>query len=246
TEVSSIASSPVVLATSRAVAAELRRRHIEPSWRMLFPSYAALFGGPRGTTPVSVGMLDPSLGGSGIATMIAIRRIAGAGRRAGPLVTSFVRGMRRNTWSDDTAMFTCLTGLARYSRPIVVSTEQAVVVHNDTRRPSPATPLPPKEGTVLMDYPFAVTTTDPVRGKAVEAFGWALSSKLSLETFQRFGFRTPQGLMNRAIARRYGVNGYPPRLVAPPRPREVDEALRTWNRLRPAGNSRSSPTCRGG
>jgi hypothetical protein len=232
TEVSSIASSPVVLATSRAVAAEFRRRHVDPSWRMLFPSYATLFGGPRNTTPVSVQMLDPSLSGSGIATMIAIRRIVGTGRQSGPLLTSFVRGMQRNTWSDNTTMFTYLTGLARYSRPIVVSTEQAVFVYNDAHRPNPAMPLIPKEGSVLMDYPFAVTTTDPVRKEAVEAFRWTLRSRLSLETIQRFGFRTPEGLINRDIAQRYEVNGYTPRLVAAaPRPGQVDEALQAWNRL---------------
>jgi Bacterial extracellular solute-binding protein len=231
-EISSVASSPVVLATSRAVAAEFRRRGIEPSWRMLFPSFATLFGGPRARTPVSVQMLDPSLSGAGIATMIAIRRIIGRGRRAGPLLTSFVRGMQRSTWSDNTTMFTYLTGLARYSRPIVVSTEQAVFVYNDTHRPNPATPLLPKEGSVLMDYPFAVTTTDPVRKEAVEAFRWTLRSRLSQETIQRFGFRTPEGFINRDIAQRYEVNGYTPRLVAAaPRPGQVDEALQAWNRL---------------
>lgn len=231
-DVGSVASSPVVLATSRAVAAEFRRRHIEPSWRMLFPSYATLFGGPRTKTPVSVQMLDPSLSGAGIATMIAIRRIVGTGRQSGPLLTSFVRGMQRSTWSDNTTMFTYLTGLARFSRPIVVSTEQAVFVYNDTHRPNPATPLLPKEGSVLMDYPFAVTTTDPVRREAVEAFRSTLRTRLSLETIQRFGFRTPEGFINRDIAQRYEVNGYTPRLVAAaPRPGQVDEALQAWNRL---------------
>ncbi|HZB32131.1 MAG TPA: substrate-binding domain-containing protein [Streptosporangiaceae bacterium] len=232
TEVSSIASSPVVLATSRAVATEFRRDDIEPSWRMLFPKFATLFGGPRAKTPVSVQMLDPSLSGAGVATMIAIRRIIGTGRQSGPLLTSFVRGMQRSTWSDNTTMFTYLTGLARYSRPIVVSTEQAVFVYNDTHRPNPATPLLPKEGSVLMDYPFAVTTTDQARREAVEAFRWALRSRLSLETIQRFGFRTPQGLIDREIAQRYEVNGYTPRLVAAaPKPGQVDEALQAWNRL---------------
>jgi hypothetical protein len=231
-DASSIASSPVVLATSRAVAAEFRRRKIDPSWRMLFPSYASLFGGPKTKTPVSVQMLDPSLSGSGIATMIAIRKIVGTGRESGPLLTSFVRGMQRNTWSDNTTMFTYLTGLARYSRPIVVSTEQAVFVYNDTHRPNPATPLIPKEGSVLMDYPFVVTTNDSARKEAAESFRWALQTRLSQETIQRFGFRTPQGFINRDIAQRYEVNGYTPRLVASaPQPGQVDEALQAWNRL---------------
>jgi hypothetical protein len=231
-EATSTASSPVVLATSRAVAAEFRRRNIDPSWRMLFPSYAALFGGPKTETPVSVQMLDPSVSGSGIATMIAIRKIIGTGRRSGPLLTSFVRGMQRNTWTDNTTMFTYLTGLARYSRPIVVSTEQAVFVYNDTHRPNPATPLVPKEGSVLMDYPFVVTTTDPARKEAAESFRWALRSRLSLETIQRFGFRTPEGQINRNVAQRYEVNGYTPRLVASaPQRGQVDEALQAWSRL---------------
>jgi hypothetical protein len=231
-QLTSIASSPVVLATSRAVAAEFRKRKIDASWRMLFPSYASLFGGPKAKTPVSVQMLDPSLSGSGIATMIAVRKIIGAGRNSGPLLTSFVRGMQRNTWSDNTTMFTYLTGLAKYSRPVVVSTEQAVFVYNDTHRPNPATPLLPKEGSVLMDYPFAVTSRDPVRKEAAESFRWALQSRLSLETIQRFGFRTPQGQINRDLAQRYEVNGFTPRLVAAaPQTGQVDEALQAWNRL---------------
>jgi hypothetical protein len=232
TEVSSVASSPVVLATSRAVGGGVFRHDTGHRWGVGFPKFATLFGGPRTKTPVSVQMLDPSLSGAGIATMIAIRRIIGTGRQSGPLLTSFVRGMQRSTWSDNITMFTYLTGLARYSRPIVVSTEQAVFVYNDTHRPNPATPLLPKEGSVLMDYPFAVTTTDPVRKEAVESFRWALRSRLSLETIQRFGFRTPQGFINREIAQRYEVNGYTPRLVAAaPRSGQVDEALQAWNRL---------------
>jgi hypothetical protein len=83
-----------------------------------------------------------------------------------------------------------------------------------------------------MDYPFVVTTQDPARKEAAESFRWALRSRLSSETIQRFGFRTPDGFINRDIAHRYEVSGFTPKILATAaQPGQVDEALQAWNRL---------------
>jgi ABC-type Fe3+ transport system substrate-binding protein len=230
-EATSIATSPVVLAAPKQVADGLRKRKTKPSWRMMFPEYAELFGGRTSKAGVSVAMLDPVNSSSGIAAVIAARQVIGEHRRAPELLTTFVRNVQNSVSSDPWGLFTYLTGLASTGRPVVVATEHEVVDYNETHRRKPATALVPDEGTIVLDYPFVVTTKDPALREAAEAFRFQLQSELARQTMQRAGFRNPAGIPDQDIARKYGLAQQPPKQLIWPTSGQVNEALQSWNRL---------------
>ncbi|MQY07145.1 hypothetical protein ACRB68_52440 [Actinomadura sp. RB68] len=121
-----------------------------------------------------------------------------------------------------------LTAVERSADPIVVTTEQAVVAYNDTHRPNPAAALVPREGTLLLDHPFAVTTADPGRRDAAQAFLTALGTRSARDILQRAGFRTVQGTFAPEYAQRFGLTERPPRALRPPELKEIRQALKAW------------------
>lgn len=232
-EVTSIAQSPVVLATPKPVADALRRRKTQPTWRMMFPQYAELFGGRTSNSGVTVAMLDPVNSSSGVAAVIAARQVIGDRPRAAEILTTFVRNVQSSVSSDPWGLFTYLTGLASSGRgrPVVVATEQQVVDYNATRQRKPAAALMPAEGTIVLDYPFVVTTKDSALREAAEAFRWTLRSRLAQETIQRAGFRSPEGAPDLDLAQRHNLGNQPPKQLIWPTSGQVNEALQAWNRL---------------
>jgi ABC-type molybdate transport system substrate-binding protein len=227
----SIAQSPVVLVTPKPVAAELRKKKIKPTWRMAFPASAQLLGGPSTRAKVSVQILDPATSASGIATMIAARRVIGDSKRASAVLTGFVRDLQRNASGDTTALYGFLSGVPGGGRPLVVASEQSVVDYNLTHQPNPATALVPEEGTLALDYPFVVTTNDEVRKEAAEAFRYQVQSRLGQDVLQRAGFRTPTGAAAADVTASNGLAPGVPKRMLTPTPGQVNEALQAWNRL---------------
>jgi hypothetical protein len=230
-EITPLATSPVVLATPRPVAAEFRKKKIKPSWRMTFPPTARLFGGPSNKAKISAQIQDPATNASGIAAMIAARQIIGNNKRSSALLTGYVRGYQRNAAGNAEALLANLGGLAQNGRPLVVTTEQSVVGYNLANRPNPAAALVPDEGTLSLDYPFVVTTKDAVRREAAEAFLLQLQSRLGQDAMQRTGFRSPSGAAAPDVAARYGLTAQPPKQLLKITPGQVNEALQAWNRL---------------
>jgi hypothetical protein len=197
-----LATTPVVIAAPRVVADELRRRKIlATSWRILGrPPLRAL-----------VRALDPERNAAGAATTIA----------AHPVIGSAV--VRREP--DPARLFALFGGVRDLRRPLVAATEQSVVAYNDTHRPNPAEVLVPSEGTILMDHPLATTTTDPHRAEAVDAFRWVLRAQQAVDTFQRYGFRRPDGRFTREYAAWLGLRQTLPKILAEPTEAEVTATM---------------------
>lgn len=209
-----LAGSPVVLATTRPAGRELQAAGVRPSWRLLRSPLA-------GGMTLARRMLDPSANTSGTFAMIALEQVAGARGE-------FLDELKRTAPKDMEAMLEELTSLERFDRPLVVTTEQAVVAYNETHRPNPAVVLTPREGTLMVDYPMAVIAQEPQRREAVEAFASALRSRATRDTLQRYGFRAPDGTINGGYARRHGLDPDPPRPLRLPTQRQIDRALRSW------------------
>ncbi|MFL6054103.1 MAG: substrate-binding domain-containing protein [Actinoallomurus sp.] len=198
-----LASSPVVLAVPRAVAAELRDGGITASWRLLkMPPLRA-----------SVRALDPTRNAAGAAVTLAVRATVGS--------------VRVQRVPDPARLYTSFAGLPDLRRPLVVASEQSVVAYNDTHRPNPASVIIPGEGTLLLDHPYVAVTTDPLRAQAVDAFRWALQARQALDTFQWDGFRTPDGRLDARDAARLGLRERLPKILAAPTPAQVAAAMRT-------------------
>lgn len=227
----SIAQSPVVLVTPKTVADEFRKKKIKATWRMAFPPATRALGGPSSRGNVSVQILDPGTSASGIAAMIATRRIMGNSKKAGAVLTGLVRELQRNATGDVSALYGFLSGLGDGRRPVIIASEQSVVDYNRTNQPNPAAALVPEEGTIALDYPFVVTTNDGILKEAAEAFRFQLQSRLGQDVFQRAGFRTPSGAAAAEVANRHGLSVSAPKRMLTPTAGQVNEALQAWNRL---------------
>ena len=195
-----LATTPVVIAAPRAVAAELRRRKVAESWRLLRrPPLRAL-----------VRALDPARNAAGAATTIAAHEVIGS--------TDVPRA------PDTRRLFAAFGGLRR---PLVVATEQSVIAYNAAHLPNPAEVILPAEGTILLDHPLTTTTADPRRAEAVDAFRWALRAQQAADTFQRYGFRGPDARFTGPYAAWLGLRPSLPRVLPEPTEAEIAAAMST-------------------
>lgn len=210
----SFATSAVVLATTRPVDAEFRNAGVVATWRLLLGRKAQGIALARRTA-------DPAKGMTGTVAMIALAQV-----QKKPVNGRIVGELRRGT---EVTPLHDLAGMERFVRPLVVTSEQAVVAYNDAHRPNPVVALPPREGTLMLDHPFAITARDPLRHDGAAAFLSALGSRSARETLQRFGFRTPEGAMGAAYAREHGLTESAPRVLRLPTQKEIDQALRSWS-----------------
>jgi hypothetical protein len=210
-----LASSPVVLATTRPVAAELGAALDDPSWKLLR-------SGQAGRTDLTRRMLDPAVSMTGTVAMVALGQVAAAD-------PGFVADMRRVAPAGPGPLFAALTGASRSERALLVSTEQAVAAYNDAHQPNPAIALLPREGTLLLDYPYVITARDATRREAAAAFQAELGSKLGRRTLASFGFRAPDGTM--AGSGRTDLGAAAPKALRLPTRQELDRAERSWGTL---------------
>jgi Bacterial extracellular solute-binding protein len=196
-----LASSPVVIAAPRAVAAELRDGGAA-GWRLLKnpPRHA------------SARALDPAVSAAGAAVTLAVRATVG------PVTVPRERNPAR--------LYSSFAGLADLRRPLVAASEQSVVAYNDAHRPNPAAVIVPEQGTLLLDHPFVAVTTDAPRAQAVDAFRWALRARPATDVFQWHGFRTPEGRIDARYAARLGLRERLPRILPTPTPAQIAAAMR--------------------
>jgi ABC-type Fe3+ transport system substrate-binding protein len=203
-----VASTPVVLAVTTAVAAELQAAKTPPTWKLLTgPDFTA-------RTP------DPSTTGPAALALAALRQTAPTD------VAPFVRRMYGHTAPSATAFADFLT-LPRDQRALVVATEQQVATYNAAHQPNPASPLVPAEGTFLLTYPYAVTAQDPLREQAAEAFKAALQSRPAQDILTAHDFRTPTGTATEDLAQSLNVATAAPRQL-PLTPALYEAALKSW------------------
>ena len=215
----SLVVSPIVLATTRPVDAELKDAGVEPAWKLLNDEAADGIALNRRTTAPGTGM-------TGTLALIALDQVAKPG-------ADTIRDLRRGVPGDVSAggaaaPLAGLGTLERFGRPLAVTSEQAVVAYNDAHRPNPVVALAPREGTLTLDHPFVITAPDPLRRDAAAAFFSALGSRSARDSLQRFGFRAPDGTLAETYARRNGVPEALPRLLRWPNPQDVTRAVKTW------------------
>lgn len=211
----SVASTSVVLATTRPVEDELRAADVDVSWKLLRKDKAGGF-------PLDRIAADPSTGMTGTIAMLAVKQVdKDTGKDA-----DVANALRKDGGS--TATLAGLVGAERFDRPLAVTTEQAVVAYNKTHRPNPVVSLMPDEGTLMLDHPYAVTTKDTRRRAAAEAFQAALGTRSARDILQRAGFRTPDGTLAAAYASEYDLPEKAPKSLRLPTREEIDEALSSW------------------
>ena len=112
------------------------------------------------------------------------------------------------------------------------TTEQKVAAYDTA---SPSTPLvalyPADAGTVMMDYPYTVSSNlDAAHAKAAADFQALLHSASAVNTLQKAGFRDPRGAAAGILTAADGVNPAMPNLApADPTHTAAVSALSVWN-----------------
>ncbi|WP_308249698.1 substrate-binding and VWA domain-containing protein [Sphaerisporangium fuscum] len=230
-----IATSPLVFATRRSLAQRFAAGKTEMSWEMVFPATARGRLQPSEGEPDVVRIPDPSMAGAGIATVAAARDIAGSGDKGAKELTAFVRMAQAGSVPDYRSMVAAVDDRSFWQRPVVVVPEQSVWLHGRTPSSDPVVALNPKEGTIILDYPYVVTATDPADAAGARLFGDWLTSPETRTEVRQGGFRLPDG-------KEPPLEAGPEIPFDQPRPRPsitpsvIDEALDAWSRLAPPSN----------
>jgi len=171
---------------------------------------------------------DPTTSGPGLAAIAMLRGavLAPAGtdkaKQTAALqnLTLVYRVMSNTVTSSMSALLTGLptqgaTAAGAGGIAAFPSTEQKIAAYNTA---TPATPLvalyPADMGTMMMDYPYAVSSTlDPARAKAAADFQTLLHSPSAVNTLQKAGFRDPRGAAAGILTAADGVNPALPKLA---------------------------------
>ncbi|GAA3830583.1 substrate-binding and VWA domain-containing protein [Sphaerisporangium flaviroseum] len=230
-----VATSPLVFATRRSLAQRFATKKTEMSWEMVFPATARGRLQPTEDEPDIVRIPDPSVAGAGIATVAAARDIAGTGSQGDKQLTAFVRMAQAGSAPDYRAMLSAVDDRSFWQRPVVIVPEQSVWLHNQGLSADPVVALNPKEGTIVLDYPYVVTAADPADAAGARLFGdWMASSEVQAAV-RRGGFRLPDG-KDAPLGAGSEIPSGPPRPRPSITPTVIDEALDAWSRLAPPTN----------
>jgi hypothetical protein len=216
-----LASSPVVVATSKSAAKAL-------GWLERPPTWNAVLRGPR---PMAVP--DIQTHADSLAALIAMWQTLGKGREADSAVVNVVLAADRGQVPDPQAAFAVARSGSANS-PVIPATEQDVAAANRQTGVASMVAIYPREGSPTMDYPVMrvkATTETPDKTAAVELVLARLRTEEAQRIAQASGFRTPQG----AVGSGKGIYSGPVRRLISPDQAEVDAMVsRIENLARPS------------
>jgi Ca-activated chloride channel homolog len=179
--VGSFATSPVVIATSRAAVGAL-------GWGALQPTWVGALTGER-----AVAVPDLAQSATGLLAVLALRTSAGGGTRADQAVAATVLAAQRADAPTADAAFTAASGGAA-GAPLVPAAEQAVFTANRASAAPALVAVYPKDGSPSLDYPVvrvASAARDAAQRVAVDAVVRALLAPAARDVARREGFRQP-------------------------------------------------------
>ena len=177
----SMATSPVVLGTSRAAADELGWSATPPGWR------AAL----SGERPIAVPDLAASA--EGVSALAAVRTSLGGGDRADNAVVQAVLAARRGPATTPADALAAASDGA-VDAPLVPVSEQEVITVNRGAPDSALVAVYPAEGSPQLDYPvLRVGSTSDEDRAAVDAVVRTLTSERARTAVLEAGFRDAEG-----------------------------------------------------
>jgi len=173
----SLASTPVVVATSTEAAQALGWARQAPTWKQVL----------RGKRPVIVP--DYQSQSESLDALIALWQSLGQGAQADQEVVATVLAADRSDLPDPAAAIAdARSGSA--NAPLFPATEQAVAYLNATSTVPQLTAVYPREGSPILDYPiYRLNRLGP--DPAVQAVLRRLRSASAQETLRQAGFRRP-------------------------------------------------------
>jgi hypothetical protein len=227
----SVAKSPLMIVMPHAVAAGLPAFGRSLGWNFLLPESA---GGPPAADGVQVQLPDPTQSAAGLATVIEEERVLGTGMAARENFTRFVYGAQLADQSDNPAALNSLVSLSRppiNERPVTVASEQSVVQYDLAHPGQPLAARYPSDGSPELDYPYVLTTTNPLRLRAAREFGKMLTQQYTADMVRFAGFRSARGVPDRTPDS-FGLASQQLRLTDLANPGLAQTTLQAWGRVR--------------
>lgn len=230
-----VARSPLMMVTTRAVAAQTGIFTVPPDWNVLLPS---AYGGPPASLSLTVDLPDPVSSASGLASLVEVSRTLGTGASARTAVTDFALGVQTTQTFNSPSLLSQFvqTTLPPFDRKAVtISSEQAVLAYGRT---NPKVQLAAQYvsgstqslGTPQLDYPYVLTTSKPTTLHAAEAFGNYLQTAYAQSVVRYYGFRSADGVPD-VMPKSAGLAAQPLQLATAVSPTEAAANLQAWQRL---------------
>jgi Ca-activated chloride channel homolog len=231
----SVAKSPLMLVTTKPVAAETGVFIAPPSWALLLPSS---FGGPPASMGISVDLPDPTTTSAGLASLIQVSREIGTSAAAKTALTDFAFGVEATENFDSASALAQFVGTTQPPfdrRAITVATEQAVLAYDKTSPKSPldavyATSTSQLLGTPELDYPYVLTTSQPAMLRAAQKFGGYLQTSYAQSVMRAHGFRSANGRPD-VMPASAGLTDEPLQLASTATATEAAANLQDWQQL---------------
>ncbi|MBO0808717.1 MAG: substrate-binding domain-containing protein, partial [Actinobacteria bacterium] len=198
-------------------------------------------GGPSHALGLHVRIPDPAQSGTGLATLMAMRRLLGRGRQGRLGLAAFTFNAQVLPTTESAVVLHSLAapgqvsagGPARArSEPVTVTSEQSVVQYDRAHPKQPLAVRYPDPGTADLDYPYALTAPGERQSAltAAEQFGQALTSSYATSYLRYEGFRSSGGTTASRPAAD-GLTSRAPAQLPPPGPGQAASLLRAWAKL---------------
>jgi Ca-activated chloride channel homolog len=231
----SVARSPLLIVTTKAVAAATQAFDVPASWSLLLPPAA---GGPPASTGLAVDLPDPVDSATGLAALVEVNRVVGYGVAARAALTRFVYSAESTEdFNSASALesFAASTGPPFSRRAVTVASEQAVLAYdraNPGRQLVAQYPTAPKStlGSPELDYPYVLTNSAARIIQAATEFGKALRGPYAASVLRYYGFRAP-GDVPDVLPASTGLSSQLLQLAAPPSASEAATNLLSWEQL---------------
>lgn len=230
-----VARTPVVVATSRAFHTRIQNEGIRPTWDMLLKATDALAAGAVSKNDmlpadsVHLQMLDPTRNAGGLCAVVMTRMLLQGDPNANAIFTQIVRKAQTSVSPTTQALFATFRQDLHGRAPVVIAPEQAVWRYDQTHPPVPASAIYPSEGMLSLDYPYTLTTHDDRKVRAASMLERAMSTQRAADEVHALGFRTPDGHLGKIAAP--GLSPRLPRALPSPAATDVTDVMAAWTKL---------------
>jgi Bacterial extracellular solute-binding protein len=230
-----VARSPLMIVMPPAAAAQVPAFNSSSGWNFLLGA----IGGQTSPLGIRLNLPDPTQSSAGLATLIEISRLLGGGSAARAELTRFVLSAQPSTQFEDPTSLATFVSLARPplgGHPVTVASEQAVLAYDTANpgQPPLAARYPSTSraslGTLELDYPYVVTSTDQSEQAAAREFESTLQQPYTASMVRYYGFRSADGVVG-TLPPGDGLAQQPLQLATPTGPGEAQTDLQAWQKL---------------
>lgn len=227
-DATSVAESPVVLAVSHPVAAQL-------GWVTGTLPWSALLTAMNSASPIKAGIVAPDRDAASLTTLLRLAAVAATAGQSGQGTTvAVLRALAANhstVRADLLARFPRSTDAGTLAASLAAAPlpEQAVLAFNAVGPPVPLDAIPLTPAPDALDYPYAVMPgVSPAVRTAANRLAAALSGPAFRDRLAQVGLRAPDGstgagFTGTAVTAAAGASIVEPELI--------DQTLSTWGTI---------------